>query len=74
MMYLMSQIINAKRTVERALMDDDLHFQPWFRCCITREVVPEVMEKYGAEAKEQIKSPVLVKFLEERNLDYSRLK
>ena len=74
MMYLKSQIVNAKRTVERALMDDDLHFQPWFRCCITREVVPEVMEKYGSEAKEQIKSPVLVKFLEERNLDYSRLK
>lgn len=70
--YLRIQIVQAKRTVEQALMDDDLKFQPWFRICITKEPVKEIIDKYKEEAKEDMNAPLRA-FLIERKLDVTRI-
>jgi len=72
MMYLRNQLGQAKRKVEDALMDDDLKFQPWFRICITKQPIEEVLDKYCAEAVEQM-TPKLKQFLIDKKLDYKRI-
>lgn len=71
-MYLTSQITNAGRSVEDALMHDGLDLQPWFRICITKEPIPEVIQRYRAEAKAML-TPKLKNFLKSKNLDYTRI-
>lgn len=71
-MYLKVQITQAKRKVEVALMDDDLNFHPWFRICITKEPVEEIIEKYGEQAREEM-NPRLKAFLEMKKLDPKRI-
>ncbi len=72
LMYLRSQILQAKRTTEKALMDDDINFHPWFRICITKEPVQEIIDKYREAAAEEM-TPKLLAFLKKKNLDYKRI-
>ena len=72
MMYLKAQITQAKRTVEQALMDDDIGLHPWFRICITKEPNTDVIDKYLAEAKTTI-TPKIINFLKTKKLDYTRI-
>lgn len=72
LLYLRTQILQAKRTVEEALMDDDLNFHPWFRICATKEPNQEIIDKYKEEATGQM-SPRLLAFLKSKNLDYVRI-
>lgn len=72
MLYLETQIRQAKRTVEAALMDDDIKFHPWFRICITKEPIDKVIDKYIAEAQELFNNQ-LKQFLISKNLDYKRI-
>lgn len=83
--YLRNQLYRAKRKVENILMDDDIAFTAWFRICISTSPIPCVIDKYKekakyelaynakkAEAKKQSESKLL-KFLKEKNLDYTRI-
>lgn len=70
---LHNQIVHAGRSVERALMHDGLDFEPWFRICITKEPILEVIQKYREEAKKLL-TPKLKKFLDSKKLDYKRIK
>ena len=68
----LSTQINLGRSVEWILMNDDFNFPPWFRICITKEPIPEVMEKYLYDAKQEM-NPPLRAFIISKNLDVSRI-
>lgn len=71
--YLQDQITLVHRPINRALMDDFLNFKPWFRVCITKEPIPEVVEKYKEEAKkEYLNSHKLREFMATKKFDHTR--
>lgn len=73
--YLRDQVELIHRPVVRALMDDHLNFKPWFRVCITKEPVEELIEKYGAAALEEYTSSKSLRdFLALKKLDITRFK
>ena len=73
--YVRDQVELAHRPVVRALLDDKLNLEPWFRICITKEPIKEVIDKYKDDALEVYeRSKKLRQFLAEKNLDYTRFK
>ena len=52
------------RTVEEVLLDSNYDFDPWFRCLITRNPIPNVIRKYGSDARQQLSNPELLAFLD----------
>jgi len=71
--YVRDQVELAQRPVVRALMDDKLNLEPWFRICITKEPVKEVIDKYKDDALEVYeRSKRLREFLAEKKLDHTR--
>ncbi len=68
MQYLKEQVVDGRRSVEDALLDDNVQFSPWFRVSVTKEPVPEVERKYRARAREYLYDDDLVKFLEAKKI------
>lgn len=69
-------LIQTGMTVEKALMKEYIHFYPWFRILITKKPVPEIINKYGVVAKQELKKEEkngLIKFLKEKKFDLSRI-
>lgn len=71
--YVRSQIEKNGRKVENILMDDDIPLSPWFRICISVAPIPEVIEKYRPQAKEEFNDE-LKNFLDSKGLDSTRIK
>ena len=69
--YLWDQL-QTDRTVKNVLLDDRINFAPWFRIVISKEPIPEVMDKYLAQAKNVVSSSLL-EFLQSEKLDTNRL-
>lgn len=70
--YLRIELVQIGRQVKNVLMDDKISFYPWFRICITKDPIPEVIAKYGKEAKAQM-NPKLEGFLRSLGLDPQRI-
>lgn len=71
--YLHDQIVRVGKTVEDSLMDDQVDFDAWFRICITKEPVSEIILKYRKKALIELNYE-LEKFLKEKKLDVERIK
>lgn len=71
MEYLWDQL-HLKRPLKDILMDDKIYFTPWFRIVITKEPIPEVMEKYMVAAK-NVFTNSLKDFLNKKNLNADRI-
>lgn len=52
--YLACAVKNTNRTMEEILLDHNISFRPWFRCLITKEPIPSVIKKYGAQAYQEL--------------------
>lgn len=65
--------IKSGRSAKSVLLDDVLDFRPWFRVVITKEPIPEVIERYNDQAKEEL-TPKLEALLKKEGLDVNRIK
>jgi hypothetical protein len=70
--YLTQQLVDRGRTVEEALMDKHIDFEPWFRICVTKEPIKEIIDKYQGSARLNL-TEKLKEFLRSKNLDYTRI-
>jgi len=64
--------IKLGRAVEWILNCKDFDFPPWFRICITKDPIPEVIKNYRAAALQQYTGD-LRDFLISKKLDYRRI-
>lgn len=64
--------LEAGRTLEEVLLSSYLNFPAWFRVCISKHPIPEVMKKYGPAARLELNLDIK-QLLKNKNLDYRRL-
>lgn len=64
--------INAGRTVENTLSDDNINFDSWFRIIITKQPDSNIIALYGEEAKKSL-STKLKSFLINKGYDIDRI-
>jgi hypothetical protein len=57
-------LTRTKRTLEEVLLDKSYDFDPWFRCLVTKNPYPNVIRKFGSDAKQQLENPELKNFLD----------
>lgn len=69
---LLKSQLDLGRTLEEILLSDYLNFPAWFRVCISKEAIPEVMDKYCAQAELELTLDVK-ELLKEKGLDYRRI-
>ena len=72
--YLNSAVEKTGRSDLEVLSDINLDFKPWFRVLMTREPDEELLQRYGAEAKDCIEQiPKIKALLKRNNVDLTRL-
>lgn len=69
--YLLNSV-RGGRTMEAALLDDRLQMEPWFRIVVSKEPIPEVIEKYSDFARERMTTKIEA-LIKEKNLDIGRI-
>lgn len=69
---LLKSQLETGRELKDILLSDYLNFPAWFRCCISKEPIPEVLDKYKAAAMNEMSVDVK-QLLRDKNLQISRI-